>query len=501
VSTSYRFTPYQETLVPGSPTTYLYDGLPTKMTSRTVKVQTAPGTTVTRTLWSTKHGPVFTSLLGIPLPWTPTTAFVMADANAANFRYLNHFFDVNRAQSSREVLASLQRNQGIPWVNTIAADDKGEALYADVSVTPHVTNAKVTECATPVGEATFAALRLPVMDGSRSACEWGSDPDSVQKGTFGFKAMPHLIRSDYVTNSNDSYWLANPKQPLVGFPTIIGDERTERTTRTRSGLVMVAEQLAKGKFTRQGLQDLLFSNRQHSWELVKPDVLAMCSRFPGGYAPSEKGPVEVSKACATLAKWNGRDDLDARGALVFRRFWTRLTGALPAPAQGALVRSHIWTTPFSNADPVNTPRGLNTANPLVLKAFGDAVQDLLGAKIAVDAPLGSNQKDVRPDGTSTPYHGGPGDLGVFNAMRAAWDPVKGYAGPLAHGSSFIQVVSFDGDGCPDARTILTYSQSTNPRSKHYADQTELYRKSGWVKDRFCAADVRSGTTSVLRLRG
>ena len=38
--------------------------------------------------------------------------------------------------------------------------------------------------------------------------------------------MPHLLRSDYVTNSNDSYWLSNPTQPLEGFARIIGDEGT-----------------------------------------------------------------------------------------------------------------------------------------------------------------------------------------------------------------------------------------------------------------------------------
>ena len=31
VSTGYRFTPFEETLVPGSPTTYLYDGQPRQM--------------------------------------------------------------------------------------------------------------------------------------------------------------------------------------------------------------------------------------------------------------------------------------------------------------------------------------------------------------------------------------------------------------------------------------------------------------------------------------
>ena len=499
VSTSYRFTPFQETLVPGSPTTYLYDGVPTPMTSRTVTVALPDGKTSTRTLYATKHGSVFTSLLGIPLPWTPAVAFTMGDANAPNFRYLNHFFEVDQAQSAEEVLQVLKRNQGIPWVNTIAADDKGDALYADISVTPHVDNAQVQTCATAVGQATFQALRLPFLDGSRSSCEWGSDPDAVQKGIFGPSHMPYLIRHDYVTNSNDSYWLANPKQPLEGFATIIGDERTTRTTRTRSGLVMVAEKLATSKFTRQDLQDLLFSDRQYSWEITKPDVLQMCSLWPT-QGPSSSGPVDWSKACASLAKWDGTDRLDSRGGLVFRRFWTRAT-AVSAGVQSATQQSPIWKTPFSASDPVNTPRGLNIANPLVQRAFGDAVTDLVNAKIPVDARLGDWQKDARPDGTVVPYHGGPGTLGVFNAVAAVWDPVKGYVGQLAHGSSYIQVVSFTGNGCPDARTILTYSQSTNPRSPHYADQTKLFSKSQWVTDHFCEKDVARATLQTLHLRG
>ena len=506
VSTAYRFTPFQETLVPGVPTTYLYDGVPTKMTSRTMTVKALVNGKLedrTRTLWATKHGSVFTSLLGVPLPWTAATAFTMGDANAPNFRYLNHFFEVNKAQSAREVLDVLKRNQGIPWVNTIAADDQGDALYADISVTPHVDNTQVRECATALGEATFTALRLPVLDGSRSMCEWGSDPDSVQPGTFGPSHMPYLVRKDYVTNSNDSYWLANPAQPLEGYATIIGDEKTERTTRTRSGLVMMAEQLANGhRMTRQDMQDLLFSDRQYSWEITKPDVLSMCKAFPGGMAPTSSGaPVAVGKACDVLAAWNGRDTLDARGAILFRRFWTRATSVPQSAVGGALQRTPIWTTPFTSTDPVNTPHGLNIANPQVQQAFGDALNDLAGAHIAVDDPLGKWQIDLRPDGTATPYHGGPGTLGVFNAVNVGWSASRGYIGQLPHGSSFIQVVAFDGDGCPDARTLLTYSQSPNPNSPHYADQTQLFSQSRWVTDHFCAGDVKKATLETISLRG
>jgi acyl-homoserine-lactone acylase len=498
VSTSYRFTPFQETLVPGSPTTYLYDGKPTAMTTRTITVALPGGAKQSRTLYATKHGSVFSSLLGIPLPWTPAVAFTMGDANAPNFRYLNHFFDVNQAQSSRDVLASLKRNQGIPWVNTIASDDKGEALYADISVTPHVTNAQAQVCDTAAGAATFAALRLPILDGSRSSCEWGNDPDAVQKGIFGPSHMPSLIRRDYVTNSNDSYWLSNPAQPLTGFATIIGDEGTTRTTRTRSGLVMVQQKLKTGTFSRQDLQDLLFSDRQYSWEITKPDVLRMCSLFPGGFAPSSSGPVSAAEACGVLAKWSGRNTLDARGALVFQRFWQRAT-AVQVGVQAAVQQSLLWTTPFSATDPVNTPRGLNIANPQVQLAFGDALKDLAGAGIPVNAPLGAYQVDVRPDGTRTPLQGGPGTLGVFNALAVSWNAKTGYAGQLAHGSSFIEVVSFNGSGCPDARTLLTYSQSSDPTSPHYSDQTKLFSKSGWVTDRFCEKDVARGTLSSVHL--
>ena len=95
VSTAFRFTPFQLTLVPGSPTTYLYDGQPEQMTSRTVTVQVrqADGSVKpqSRTLYSSRFGPIFNSIEGIPLPWAPTTAFALGDANADNFRVFNHF--------------------------------------------------------------------------------------------------------------------------------------------------------------------------------------------------------------------------------------------------------------------------------------------------------------------------------------------------------------------------------------------------------------------------
>src|SRR5437868_3587687 len=400
VSTAFRFTPYQLTLVPGSPTTYLYDGKPEQMTSRnvTVQVRQADGSLKpqTRTLYSSRFGPIFTSIEGIPLPWTPVTAFALADANADNFRVFNHFLDTDMAKSANQELDILKKYEGIPWVNTIVADRTGHALYADIGAIPNVPNSKAQQCDTALGSATFQLIGLPILDGSRSSCNWDTDPDAIEPGLFGPSHLPHLFRNDYVTNSNDSYWLSNPHQPLTGFARIIGDENTARSLRTRIGLIMTQAQVDHGGFTRQDMQNMVFSDRQYAGELTRDDLVAMCRSMPGGLAPTSSGPpVQVGSACDVLAHWDLHEHLDSKGAVLFRRFWDHASGAEPSP----------WSHPFDSSDPVHTPNGLATNNPQVRLALGDAISDLQGAGIPLDATPGDVQKG--PGGI--PIHGGPGD--------------------------------------------------------------------------------------------
>jgi acyl-homoserine-lactone acylase len=496
VSTAYRFTPYQLTLVPGSPTTYLYDGKPEQMTSRTVTVQVRqPDGSIkpqSRTLWSSRYGPIFNELVGVPLPWTPTTAFALADANADNFRVFNHFLDTATAHSAQQELGVLKKYEGIPWVNTIVADRDGHALYADIGSIPNVSNAKAQECNTVLGAATFKLLGLPILDGSRSACQWDTDPDSVRPGIFGPSHLPHLFRDDYVTNSNDSYWLSNPKQPLTGFARIIGDEDTARSLRTRIGLIMTqarvdgTDGLGPPGFTRQDMQNMVFSNRQYAGELARDDLVKMCRSMPGGIAPSSSGPVQVGDACNVLAAWDLHENLNSHGAILFRLFWDHASGAEPSP----------WAHPFDSADPVHTPNTLDTSNPTVRLALGDAISDIESAHIPMNAAPGDVQKG--PDGV--PIHGGPGDPnGNFNAIYSSFTHGSGFT-PVHDGSSYVQAVTWNNSPCPDARTILTYSLSTNPTSPYHSDQTQLFSRKEWVPQYFCDGDVKAHTLSATAVR-
>ena len=163
VSTAFRFTPYQLTLVPGDPTSYLFDGTPTKMQQRTVSV------TVKGSRRQADDGAAHDVLdplrAGVqqhsrhPAAWTLTTAFAIRDANVDNFRVFNHFFETDQAQSVAQEYAILRKYQGIPWVNTIAADRTGHAMYADIGTIPNVPNSLAQQCNTALGAATYQAAR------------------------------------------------------------------------------------------------------------------------------------------------------------------------------------------------------------------------------------------------------------------------------------------------------------------------------------------------------
>ncbi|MEV7094107.1 penicillin acylase family protein [Amycolatopsis sp. NPDC051045] len=486
VSTPVTFGLFEVPLTPGDPTTYLVDGKAEKMTSRdvTVQVRQADGSLkpVRQTFWSTRYGPVLNDVGGFPVPWTAKSAYALRDANATNLRGLNTWFELDQARSTADIVSTLSRTQGVPWVNTIATDRAGNALYADIQVVPHVTDELAKRCSTPVGRETFAADGLPILDGSRSSCRWGSDPGALEPGIFAPSRLPQQQRRDYELNANDSAWLANARAPITGYPRIVGDQGTERSPRTREAL-LTAE---AGGFTTDSMKKMLFADHSLFADLAAPDLAKLCASFPGGQAPSSSGPVPVGPACTALANWDHTYTLDTRGSLLFQRFAVRL-GGLPR-----------FTVPFDPKAPLTTPHTLNVGDPGIRQAFGDAIAELRTAGLPPDARLRDGQAVTR-GGERLPIHGAQNFLGVLNVMTPQWDPARGNI-EVAHGSSYLQVVGFGGRACPDSSTLLTYSQSANPRSPYFSDQTKLYSRGEWVKGRFCEADIlRSPALRVVVL--
>jgi acyl-homoserine-lactone acylase len=457
-STAQRYTLFQLDLVRGKPTSYRVDGRNVAMSRQTVSVTVRRGdgelSTVKRTLYGSRYGPVLAT------GWTAKTAFAIRDVNAGNLRSMNEWLAMGSAQNIAQLRTAQDTYQGIPFTNTIAVDAGGTAYFADASVVPRVTDAKAKRCIdTAQGKALYPETF--VLDGSRSACNWGSDRGAIQRGTFAPRRVPQLTRTDYVANSNQSPWLTNPAAPITGYPAVFGDIGTERELRTRLGLDMIAQRLdgADGLgppgFTLPTLQASMLGNRNYSSELVRADVVAMCRAHPVLTAGDGRR-VDVRAACETLASWDGRAEAGSRGEALWERFFD----------------DSLLLVPFDAAHPLTTPRGIDGNDPDVQRAFADAVRFRQIDQVASRARRWAG----------ITVHGCPEEKGCFNAIEAD--------GRSIQGSSFIMAVELTPHG-PRARTILTYSQSANPTSPHYRDQTVLYSRKQWVTGRFTEAEINA----------
>jgi acyl-homoserine-lactone acylase len=485
VSTAYRFTPYEyQTL--GSPTSYLTTDGVKELDKREVKVAVkgADGqvSTVTKNLYRTEEGYVLDDSATF-MNWTPTSFFALRDANAEQLRTIDTFLEMGKATSAGDLLARQDRAGGMPWVNTTAADRAGNALYADHSVVPNVSNELAQKCMTPVGRVLFQAAGLPGLDGTRAKgdCAWGTDSDAQRPGIFGPKNLPATVRRDWVMNANDSYWLPNPAQKLEGFARIIGCENCQRTLRSRMVYRYVMDDLAAGKVSPTDLRGFQHQNRVMGAEAMSEgnDLNEVCTLAQGG------------DACDVLRAWDRTSNVNSRGTHIFEEFVKRLP---TAPVVGT---ESYWVKQYDERDPVGTPRNLNELDPQVIQAMKDAIAYLRSKDIAMDATWGSLQVAGDTGAPPIPLGGGSGDdAGNANAL-ASRNPATntGKYKPVTYGSSHIEAISFLDGGGIDARTILTYGQSEDPTSPWSKDQTELFSKKQWVSFPFTPTQISADRIS------
>jgi acyl-homoserine-lactone acylase len=460
VSTARRFGYYELTLDPDDPTRYIVgeESRPIMANEVTVEVLGEEGETspVTRTLWETEFGPVAVSQR---LPWTQETAFAFA-APSSGLRIIDQYLAMYEADTVEALHDALSRYQATAF-NTMAVDHEGGAFYGDMGLVPHVDTALVMRCAaSETAQSYWVQARIPILNAADPSCRWGEGEGATAPGVFGPYEAPHLFRSDFVAQSNDSPWLTNPDQPLTGYSPIWGDEATPRSLRTRLALDQVAQRLAGTDglgapgFDLETVQAVMYSNRHYGGELLRDSVVEVCR---------DSGEADLQPLCDALAGWDLKVNLDSTGAHVM---------ALYLQAGG-----DVFAGAFDPANGATTPVGLDADDPAVLEALRIASGQLTQLQIAPDARLGEVMGEMRGD-TFIPIHGGTRGTGVFN-MIIPDSPVPGRGWTsVRHGSSWIMTVEFSDEGVR-SEGVLTYSQSTDPTSAHYGDQTQLYSGKGW----------------------
>lgn len=500
VTTAHHFTLYRLDLVPGNPLRYLYDGQPRPIEGREFSIEVLGSSSPeTRTMYRSHYGPMVAISA---LTWDGTTAYSMRNANEKNFAIGEQWKRMNVAKTLADLKAANEDVHGIPWVNTMAVDAAGNALFMDASRTPNLTDAALADHVAALAADPLVQIvdsqGATLLNGSDSRNEWVNDAGEPTPGIVAFSRSPQLERTDFVANANDSHWLTNPAAPLEGYSVLFGKERTQRSPRTRMNLTMLTEQAAAGatgadgKFSYDELSKVEFNDRAYRVEILLDQVLARCTG--AGTLTVDATPVDIGAACTVLAAWDRTLRLDSAGAPLFREFLAAGGGA--------------FGDAFDPGSPVATPSQLvpvpATGDDPVLVALGKGVLALAAAGLPPATTLRDTQHAVK--GTEIiPIHGGNNTEGAFNIVGYGADngtllpgttrgttlspsglTADGYL--INSGSSFMMALEFTPTG-PHAQAVLSYSESSDPASPHFADQTRLFSQSQYRPVLFTEAEI------------
>lgn len=484
VDASKHYLIYRLQLKPGNPSQYLLDGRARafKVVQISVPYRKLDGS-LGRQIYFVRESVFGPVLEGLEVGnRTAPYVYAIHDPNVDNARALPQWYDLARASSVTDFQGSLNRIMGVPWVTSIAADSRGSVLFANVSAIPYISTRQLQYCR-PLSPSLKLGGAL-ILDGARTACRWRSATGASQLDIFPGSELPQLQRLDYVQNSNDSAWYTNPRSPVVGFPPIVSIAPSQLSGRARLTISWLSDAQARGiKVSQADLAKLITDNHVYFSNSLLDDIKGVCESYaPGDLMPADESLVK--EACESMARWDGTAKISSNiGTYLFSRVFSALEK----------VPDH-WRVPFDSLDPLGTPAGYRISSPAVRKAIlGElvkAISSLPSSLRRAESTWGDIQA-VSSAARLIPIPGAEGKLGVYNAISGVL--ANGRITPT-YGSSYIQIVDIGPDG-PNAKTVLTFSQSTNANSEHSSDQTSLFSQGRWVSFPFSERSIRENLIS------
>tara|TARA_B100000749_G_scaffold280899_1_gene280938 strand:- start:12627 stop:15167 length:2541 start_codon:yes stop_codon:yes gene_type:complete len=521
---SSQFVMYKLRLAPNDPQKYIYQTLSGEtqirpIVSENLAIEVGMNGHAAQTLEHTIYRSHFGLMVAVPpagLEWTQETAFAVRDANIDNYDIVDHWLGMNLATNLEEFKRPFKELSGLSWVNTMYADKEGNAFFIDGSSVPHLTPQALELLSTnPELIAIREQTGIVMLPGEHQVFEWLP----TRRGLVPFEGKPQLLRSDFVQNSNDSYWLTHPDSPITNVSPMYGPINTPQRARTKMSLKMLGDAAGEdGLWTAREIWQNLYSNRGYHSEALREELIRRCQAHPSkrvrvrGFWPLPFGIVNIREACQALEGWDGLYNNDSRGAHVFRGFT-------------AFLGEEDFVVPFDPEHPLTTPRDLKARNEQdrdpALVALAKGVEALQVAHIPMNARLGDIQflqlvnPDGSPMGAPLPKHGGYESDGVFNIMgrgslddgtrlpRSQYDWIRGtgiavdYGYPVGTGTSFAFALEYTDQG-PEAYGILTYSQSVNSSSPHFRDQDELYAEKGFRRILYSDREIEENAISEVK---
>ena len=509
-SASERFVVYQLALAESDTESlsYIVDE-DTRQISRqtmTIEVLVAPNETVAfaKEVYFSSYGP----MISIPggAEWDGTQAFSVKDANLPNFDIVDHWLGLNLADSMDAFKGVFDDTNGLLFNNVMAASKEGEVFYIDASGIADLSASTVAALTTdPTLIAAREAAGFTILPGSSSEFDF--------TGRVPAASAPMYEGADYVQNSNDSFWLTNLENPITGVSPLYGETDNEQSWRSRHAQVLIKSRGEDDKMSAAEIEGFLFNDRAYLADLAYDALVGSCADYDGTPISVGESSIDLTTACQVMTAWDQTMSKESVGAHLFREFANQF------------ARSGVWENDFDPEDPIGTPNTVAPSNE-TLQQLAIAASVFESAGIALAAPFGEVQfiekstaagepsEDRLPLSGADDNEGGFSIFDVDNENNGTLLPRHVY--PLANsslspdlteegyhvsfGTSWVSVVQFTDEG-PTGRGLVTMSQSSNPDSPHFDDQTRLYSTEPQLRPlRFTEADIATNLVESIMIR-
>lgn len=355
--------------------------------------------------------------------------------------FLNQWWEMNLAKNLTEFSSTLKEMQ-LPMFNVFYADKNENILFFDAGIVPK--------------KGTYSTDLDTIFPGDTSKTVW--------QNFYSYTERPKLLNPEngWIQNANSDPWFTaftnnNNVIQKSNFP--IGITVGEQTMSLRDQRSV--KLLTQKSFS--SLDDLIERKYNTEVELasrVLPDLIELAANSKDN---------DIIKAGEILAKWDRKTNENSIGANLFLK-WFDLYSNHNESLLNTKVFKNIWDPKL----PLTTPNGISSPTAAIA-ALKEATQKLINITGKLDVPWGNiNRILIKNTNFNFPANGGPGDpYGIFSVLSQCSDN-NSSQNVTCHGDSYIAAIEFSEP--IKAKVLLTYGNSTQPKSKHRGDQLPLTNK-------------------------
>lgn len=428
---------YKLVLDKANPDHYLYEGMSLPLRTENAAIHVKVGDklkTEERKLEWSHHGPVMRK--------DAAFAYALKTIDLDGAAYIAQWYEMGRAANYDEFQRALKM-QGLPMLNIGYADREGNVLF--------LYGGRV-----PIRRGTLD-WRAPV-PGDVSDVEW--------LGIHPFSDMPlvHNPASGYIQNCNEPPWFASPQSGITPdrIPAYIAAGAI--SPRTQLSLRMLEE---RQQFSLDDVVRAKFTNAMPLGERLRGELTDLLE--------SQGGGPELKQAASVLRAWDTQVSPDSRGAFLFLRWWAAYSRAAKP----------LYRDPWSQERALVTPGGIGDKKQ-AMSAMDEAIRYIHDRNFDLDVRWGDVHR-MRRGNVDVPIGGGPMMLGCFRSLM--FQPEKDGRFSPNFGDTFVLAAEFSNP--PTARAVLAYSESSDPRSKHYSDQSEIFARATMRPVWFTEDDIKT----------